>query len=701
MRRPLFTVGFSLFAASFTAFLLPENLIVFAACIFLAVGAFSLPFLSKYKHSEVLQNLSAVLFSAAAGFFAVFLSSLIFISPLSSLVGQSVEISAYTTDEVSFEHDYTEIPAKAEIKLGQSSRTADFIIYCDEPINLEPYDSFVCTVNISGLSTGRSHSAFSPVILTGGCESLDVTGEVKKDLRYYSVLCRGKIAESVSSLFSDEISSLLCGISMSKTENIPTRVTSALKACSLSHLTSVSGLHVTLISGFAVLLLSKFKSKRLSAILSLAFIWGFVFLAGMRLSAIRAALMMTVLTLGKFVFRPADSCNSLGLACIIICLFIPFSANDKGFVCSVLATLGVVTCSKPIFAFLSKPFEKRGFGKRLLPIVNTASLTISSMVFSLPVLVYYFGGLSLVGVIANIAVTPFAAVCVIGCILGGALYAVPFLGFIGYPFMLCAAFVARYIIFITNLISKIPYAFVHANYSSIYIWLTVFYGALLYGFVRFRKRGLSAKSKTFITMAVCSALAVCCVCASAVESATYRVIINSSEKFDTVAVIHAGRAAIIGCDRRPDINRETLSDIGDLNADIIDFFVPLSDSPPLGAYFTVKNGRPKTVLLPQDREDLQRLLAPADVEFSFSNGSTKLFDNTYLTISGDMSSAVLDINGKRIFIGSGDFAKGNFDFTICGGSVTPKNGEPIKSGQVEIESVFNFTYVRSDTNWQK
>ena len=43
----------------------------------------------------------------------------------------------------------------------------------------------------------------------------------------------------------------------------------------------------------------------------------------------------------------------------------------------------------------------------------------------------------------------------------------------------------------------------------------------------------------------------------------------------------------------------------------------------------------------------------------------------------------------------------NFDFTICGGSVTPKNGEPIKSGQVEIESVFNFTYVRSDTNWQK
>ena len=103
-----------------------------------------------------------------------------FISPLSSLVGQSVEISAYTTDEVSFEHDYTEIPAKAEIKLGQSSRTADFIIYCDEPINLEPYDSFVCTVNISGLSTGRSHSAFSPVILTGGCESLDVTERSRK-----------------------------------------------------------------------------------------------------------------------------------------------------------------------------------------------------------------------------------------------------------------------------------------------------------------------------------------------------------------------------------------------------------------------------------------------------------------------------------------------------------------------------------------
>ena len=66
---------------------------------------------------------------------------------------------------------------------------------------------------------------------------------------------------------------------------------------------------------------------------------GLCFLAGMRLSAIRAALMMTVLTLGKFVFRPADSCNSLGLACIIICLSFPFRQTTKGFVYSVLATL--------------------------------------------------------------------------------------------------------------------------------------------------------------------------------------------------------------------------------------------------------------------------------------------------------------------------------------------------------------------------
>ena len=76
-----FTVGFSLFAASFTAFLLPENLIVFAACIFLAVGASSLPFLSKYKHSEVLQNLSAVLFFGGCGIFCGVLILAYFISP--------------------------------------------------------------------------------------------------------------------------------------------------------------------------------------------------------------------------------------------------------------------------------------------------------------------------------------------------------------------------------------------------------------------------------------------------------------------------------------------------------------------------------------------------------------------------------------------------------------------------------------------
>ena len=79
----------------------------------------------------------------------------------------------------------------------------------------------------------------------------------------------------------------------------------------------------------------------------------------------------------------------------------------------------------------------------MLPVVNIASLTLSAMVFSLPVLVCVFGKLSIVSVLANILVTPFAVVCVVGCILGGALYSLPVVGFIGYPFLLCGGIVAK------------------------------------------------------------------------------------------------------------------------------------------------------------------------------------------------------------------------------------------------------------------
>lgn len=698
MRRPLFTVGFSLFASSVIAFFfLPENLVPFAAAVFFAAAALSVPLAVKFKYSEVVQNLSAVLFSSAAGFLAVFLSSLIFISPLKELKDNRLFIRAQVTDAVSYEHGYTSVPAKGEFSFEGQDRESAFLLYYERPISLEVGDCFTCTVRVKDCNAGGDSWTFPhPVYLYGDCDELKVTGKAKRDINYYSSLCRQKIINSAESVFSKDISGLLCGISMSYTKNIPAYIQSALRSCSLSHLTSVSGLHVTLVSGIVLLLFSRIRSRGLSGLITLVFIWGFVFLSGMRLSAIRAAIMMTVMTLGKLALRPADSCNSLGLACIIICLFIPFSSADLGFICSVLATLGVVTLCSPVYNFISGFFKGRRILKRLLPVVNIASLTLSAMVFSLPVLVCVFGKLSIVSVLANILVTPFAVVCVVGCILGGALYSLPVIGFIGYPFLLCGGIVAKYFIFITRILSKIPFSSIYSKYSSVYIWLIVFYALLLYAFVRFRREGvLQKKSTLFISLIMACTLAVSCVCASVIDGETYRVIINSSEKSDTVILIHDGKAAVIGCDSSPVTNRATLTVLSDYGIESPDFFLPLSDSSGTGAYFMAKNACFKTVLVPQGEKYLQRILRPAVGRFSSPKSGHELFQNTYLTVRDDLSGAVIELNGQRIFVGSSPDI-GPYDYIISGGRLTLPDKTSQKCSMTGITVSFGTTRIRSD-----
>ena len=70
-------------------------------------------------------------------------------------------------------------------------------------------------------------------------------------------------------------------------------------------------------------------------------IWMYVFLTGMRVSAVRAALMISVCTVVSAFGRQYVSLNSLALSAIIILLFDPKCLFELSFQLSFLSLLGI------------------------------------------------------------------------------------------------------------------------------------------------------------------------------------------------------------------------------------------------------------------------------------------------------------------------------------------------------------------------
>jgi len=235
-----------------------------------------------------------------------------------------------------------------------------------------------------------------------------------------------------------------------------------LNVAGIRHLTAVSGMHVVIISS---VLLSLFLFlgfwKRQAIYVSLLCIFLFIALTGFQTSSIRAGIMGSLFLVGPLFGRKSDSIRALVLAGLIMLVFNPFLVYDAGFQLSFLAAFGII--------YLSSVFKKHLRS-------DVLAATFSAYIFTLPVLVYSFGRVSLVGVFTNFLVLPIIPVVMV---LGFASALVKIVSFI--PLILLT-----YIVKITETFSQpwMAQSFVNINW----LWLVPCYLALFLLGRYFKKR---------------------------------------------------------------------------------------------------------------------------------------------------------------------------------------------------------------------
>ncbi|MDD3434926.1 MAG: ComEC/Rec2 family competence protein [Patescibacteria group bacterium] len=166
----------------------------------------------------------------------------------------------------------------------------------------------------------------------------------------------------------------------------------------LSHLVAISGAHLSLLAGLFFLLLKNLKfSRRFASFLVIIFLWFYVILTGLSASALRSALMSSLILSGIGKRWQFSNGSLLLLSAALMLLANPLLLRDDlGFQLSYLAMLALI---------YGQTLAEAKLGKG--PVRSLLILTILAQIVTWPVLALNFGRVSLVAPVANLLVTSF------------------------------------------------------------------------------------------------------------------------------------------------------------------------------------------------------------------------------------------------------------------------------------------------------
>jgi len=178
------------------------------------------------------------------------------------------------------------------------------------------------------------------------------------------------------------------------------------------HIIAISGMHLALIYGSLLGLLQWLPSKMLKAETILFFLWAYTWLTGASASVLRATVMFSFITAGRFILdRHTNIYNTLMASAFLLLCYNPYLLTDVGFQLSYLAVLSILICFRPIYGLLY--VRNRWLDK----VWEAIALTLSAQVLTLPVCLYYFQQFPLYFLPANLLAVPLSTVILYGEII--------------------------------------------------------------------------------------------------------------------------------------------------------------------------------------------------------------------------------------------------------------------------------------------
>ena len=231
---------------------------------------------------------------------------------------------------------------------------------------------------------------------------------------------RDAVAAAIDGQKTSRAQAVLKALVVGQREGIGPELRDAFNRAGIGHLLAISGLHIGIVAsvcfGFFKWLLSRIEvvlwrawTRKGAAVFCLVAILGYGLLAGMSPSTQRAVIMVAVFLSAFLVEREPDLFNTLAVAALVILMVHPPALFAVSFQLSFSAVFWIVFGLRRAAAGsrVAQPSEKGGWGAAL---VQRAAIFfwVSFFAFlgTLPLVMYYFNQVSLVGLAANFVFVP-------------------------------------------------------------------------------------------------------------------------------------------------------------------------------------------------------------------------------------------------------------------------------------------------------
>jgi len=321
---------------------------------------------------------------------------------------------------------------------------------------------------------------------------------------------RYRLLDVINQIFPDPEASLVAGILLGIEGGIPEDLMEAFRVTGTAHIIAISGFNMAIIAGLFASLSGRFFGKRWGFLVAVFGIGFYTLLVGGGAGVVRAAIMSGMALFAVQVGRRSNGLNSLVFVAALMALWTPYVLWDVSFQLSFTATLGLVLFAEP-FTIAFSNFASRFLPEKVVqrlagPVGEYVLFTMAAMLMTLPLLVYYFGNLSLIMFIANPLVLPAQPLLMIlsglAALIGLAILPLGQVSAIlAWPF-------SAYTIRVVEWLAEVPFASVAVGPVELG-WVLVFY-AVLFGtvFLRDRLPAITGLLKPGVVLLVLGALTV-------------------------------------------------------------------------------------------------------------------------------------------------------------------------------------------------
>lgn len=466
-----FTIGFGAACAYCAYTWTCEGLVLTTICF---LGIFA-AMMTAGKTVEKLYVAAAVSLGIALGclWFQGYHS--VFLSGVEKLDGQTIDVTLHCTDY----GRETENGMSVDGFLYVDGAPCKAELYINAQVEVEPGDVLAGQFRLRATTNrdkgGINYLQGKGVFLLGyQREEAQLVKAAKTPIWAYPAMLRQNIVRILETFFRGEGGAFAKALLLGDRTDVDYELNTAFQLSGIMHIIAVSGLHVTIL--FTLINILCLKRRWLVALIGIPVLILFAAVAGFTPSVTRACIMQCLMIGAMFLNREYDGPTELALASLVMLTGNPLVITSVSFQLSVGCMIGIFLFQKRIYDWFCTKLNC-GHGNLLARpkrwLAGSVSVTLSAISLTTPLSAYYFGAVSLVGILTNILVLwavnfifyGIILVCILSLIAPG-MAAIISSG---------VSLLIRFVLLIARLLAAFPVAAVYTRSVYILAWLVFTY----------------------------------------------------------------------------------------------------------------------------------------------------------------------------------------------------------------------------------